>query len=72
MRFWLKILRFAYRRLPEDDDHEGIPGKRSKADPCEEYSPRNRQRYTGRCDGDGHYLCRECKHLNEPMEEADA
>lgn len=41
----------------------GDPGVRDPDFVCTEYSP-GKPEY-GRCEGDGHYLCRECKHFEE-------
>lgn len=64
---WRLIARFAYRRWCRMGDQHptGIPGNRDPASPCTAYAPRSK--ISGDfedCLGDGHYLCRECCHLD--------
>lgn len=65
--FWRGVCRFAFRRLsiPHRQEPDGIPLRRSADDPCAGYSPRH---FIGGdwlgCEGDGHYLCRECVHFS--------
>lgn len=70
-RFWLAVLRFAYRRLREPVTRlpDGVPGIRDVDAPCSAYSPRVRERYEAECRGDGHYLCAECALLAPPGDE---
>lgn len=70
---WLKILRFSYRCLDLDCSEEpmGIPGRRDPNNRCDFYSPRSPQQGNWRdCNGDGHYLCKECCYF-KPEEEED-
>lgn len=67
-KFWLWLLRLSYTKIatasPELPD--GVPGFRSKDNPCTGYSPRKVLLFDYReCEGDGHYLCKECCHLKE-------
>ena len=75
-RFWLRVCRFAYRRLdiPHRGEPDGIPFRRSPDYPCEGYSPRDRLLGDWRgCQGDGHYLCVECAHFEgEDDDDAEA
>jgi hypothetical protein len=65
-RIWLWLLRLSYTKIatasPELPD--GVPGFRSKDAQCSGYSPRKLKPgdFTD-CEGDGHYLCKECCHL---------
>jgi len=41
----------------------GIPHQRDSESPCEYYAPGNRDVYDFKdCEGDGHYLCKNCFH----------
>ena len=40
----------------------GIAGERDPDHPCEEFAPGSPD--PGRCLGDGHYLCNECRHYS--------
>lgn len=69
-KFWLWVMRFAYRRtviitaVPD-----GVPTHRSMDAPCSGYMPRKAtlQDWIS-CQTDGHYLCGECCH-KEPVDE---
>jgi len=47
--------------------HVGQGGLRDADAPCSMYTPGKPEK--GGCDGDGHYLCRECKLLAEKGDE---
>lgn len=75
-RFWLWLCRFAFRRLKQRVGYRelptGVPFLRDVDNVCYVYSPR--ERLPGDwadCQGDGHYLCRECALLrcDEEQEE---
>lgn len=64
-RFWVWLLRFAYRRIKPILDRvpNGVPCIRDIDNPCEGYSPTKAMKEGAnwhRCQGDGHYLCKEC------------
>lgn len=68
--YWLawRITLFAWRRFadatPKSRMPTGVPFNRDPKSPCSLYEPRDRQPGDyGDCEGDGHYLCRECCHL---------
>jgi hypothetical protein len=65
--FWHWLFRFAFRRYmagtPRTDLPDGIPLLRDPEGPCTFYEPRRRELGDfSDCQGDGHYLCRECCH----------
>lgn len=66
-RFWRAICLFAYRRWnnPITVQPVGLPGHRDPESPCDYYTPRPRHPldWSERCEGDGHYLCKRCAHL---------
>ena len=62
-RFWLSIMRFAYRRcVIVTRVPDGVPTIRSMSAPCPGYAPRKKQPGDWECVTDGHYLCAECCH----------
>lgn len=64
--FWKAIALFAYRRWATADEAKptGIPGNRDPKFICTAFSPRQWEPGDFRdCEGDGHYLCKECCHL---------
>ncbi len=68
-RFWKWVALFAYRRWVSvrrpSDLPTGIPGHRDPDAPCSAYAPRRRMLGDWRdCQGDGHYLCVGCAHLD--------
>ena len=72
-RFWLAVSRFAYRRIRASVEYEdlpdGVPNVRDVLNPCFVYSPRKREPQDwSDCQGDGHYLCRECALLSREHE----
>ena len=68
--FWAWVARFAYRRwcalMPPGKKPVGVPGNRDPKFPCDHYDPRppgyREIGFGWECEGDGHYLCRECCH----------
>jgi hypothetical protein len=63
-------LRIAHRRWNNRERiPDGVPGIRDIENPCKCYSPSERTPILGEdalgCQGDGHYLCRECRWLVE-------
>lgn len=65
--FWRWLALFAYRRwaIKGQPKPAGVPGNRDPSHPCDYYSPRPRLLSDfSDCQGDGHYLCRECCHLD--------
>ncbi len=42
---------------------DGIPGIRDADAPCTDFQPGARDTSAGICNGDGHYLCKECQHF---------
>lgn len=63
-KFWLWVMRFAYRRtVIVTQVPDGVPTLRSMDAPCSGYMPRRAtlQDYVS-CQTDGHYLCQECCH----------
>lgn len=65
-RLWLAIARFAYRRCAEPiaTAPSGLPFMRDPESRCHCYEPREKRAIDfGGCEGDGHYLCKECCHL---------
>lgn len=65
--FWVWLCRFAYRKAKSKVKFgTGIPGNRDPENPCIGYSPRKRTDGDSEpeCDGDGHYLCKECIFFN--------
>lgn len=46
----------------------GQPGVRDTANPCVDF---DYGEWEGPCDSDGHYMCRECRHLN-PNSDSEA
>jgi hypothetical protein len=72
-RFWLWLARFAYRRcaVPVKRAPVGLPLMRDPDARCNSYEPRLWQMGDFRdCQSDGHYLCRECCHLDPASENA--
>jgi hypothetical protein len=66
-RFWRAVALFAYRRWTIEGQPKpvGVPGNRDPDHPCDIYSPRPlRIGDFADCQGDGHYLCQECCHLD--------
>lgn len=66
-------VRIAHRRWNDSERiPDGIPGIRDVDNPCKCYSPSVALRILGQdapgCQGDGHYLCRECRWLCEDAE----
>lgn len=67
-KFWLWLCKFSYRQLvlevknEEGNLPDGIPGVRDQLHQCTGYAPRKRKPMIDHfeCNGDGHYLCREC------------
>jgi hypothetical protein len=60
------LLMFAYRRLAKAvlKPEAGLPLMRDPDSPCNHYAPRDRQAGDWHdCQGDGHYLCRQCCHF---------
>lgn len=74
--FWRWIALFAYRRWATEGEPKpvGIPGNRDPESPCDVYAPRPRRwNDFADCQGDGHFLCKECCHLDRrPPEEGPA
>lgn len=67
--------RVAHRRWnPRERIPDGIPGIRDVKNPCEFYSPASHRlaltQAAHGCQGDGHYLCRECR-WHDRMSNAD-
>lgn len=64
-RFWRWAALFAWRRWSRAEGRRpvGVPGNRDPESPCPAYAPR-RPRFGDfkDCEGDGHYLCKECAH----------
>lgn len=61
--FWIWLMRFAYRKIKSPIKMGvGVPGNRDPESPCKFYAPRKRVQGDGPadCQGDGHYLCKEC------------
>jgi len=57
-----------------DSDHQvgvGVAGIRDPLAPCAAFLPGAKYRSAG-CDGDGHYLCRECRHWKQRQPESAA
>lgn len=74
-RILVAAIRWLYRRMRIENDRmpTGVPTIRDPDARCEFYSPRGRLAGSGGwigCQGDGHYLCRECERF-EPEEEGD-
>ena len=71
--FWLALLRYAYKKtgIPEERMPVGIPGNRDPNARCDGFAPRNRFGSDFTCDGDGHYLCKECAHHKKEEEDED-
>ena len=68
---WRQVMVFAYRRMRIIARIEpvGIPGRRDPENPCHGFEPRRAgDKDWGHCQGDGHYLCQECAHLEAPEE----
>jgi hypothetical protein len=66
-RFWRAVALFAYRRwaVPNGRKPVGLPGNRDPENPCVVYEPRPVEPGDfADCQGDGHYLCKECCHLD--------
>lgn len=62
--FWVWLTRFAYRRAVKGKRTPvGLPGHRDPDARCDIYDPRP-EFQPGDCASDGHYLCKECSHLN--------
>ena len=62
-KFYKWLLRFSYRKLQHEITKlpDGIPGIRDIEAKCTGYSPRKLSfGEFAECEGDGHYLCREC------------
>lgn len=61
---WRELLREVNGGRPID----GVPGMRDPDAVCVDFDPiDDRGTYAagdGRCDTDGHYLCRECRHIS--------
>jgi hypothetical protein len=73
-RIWKWLALFAYRRRaaiePAGRKPVGVPGNRDPDDPCACYEPRRpRLGDFQDCLSDGHYLCRECCHLDPARRE---
>lgn len=64
-KFWKWLALFAYKQIKDDPKaiKYGIPGQRDVDNPCKSYFPGQHEKYRGfnHCDGDGHYLCKECR-----------
>ena len=61
--FWIWLMRFAYKRVKTPIVMGvGAPGNRDPENPCHWYAPRKRVPGDSKaeCEGDGHYLCKEC------------
>lgn len=63
--FWHAVAKFAYRRyIRRSEDNGvrpvGIPGNRDPQNPCTAFVPSRASGFRRDCEGDGHYLCREC------------
>lgn len=41
----------------------GVPFQRDPDNPCNMYRPLKHQGYFSECEGDGHYLCKNCVHF---------
>lgn len=65
-KFWKWLCLYAYKKIQTDPQliKTGIPGIRDIDNPCKSFSP-GKMRVSGfmHCDGDGHYLCKECRYL---------
>ncbi len=61
---WVKVFPGVYEGIP--DQLDGQIGIRDWDSPCSEFnsSPRQLGDFT-ECEGDGHYLCRKCKWLDD-------
>lgn len=72
-KFWVAVARFAFRRarIITEKAPTGLPGIRDSAHPCRMYAPRRPHVLDFQdCQGDGHYLCGECAHIDRtPREE---
>jgi hypothetical protein len=73
-RFWRWLALFAFRRWsagqPPGRKPVGVPGNRDPDHRCDSYAPR--KLLPGEwadCQSDGHYLCRECCHLDRDRED---
>lgn len=65
-RFWVWLCRFAWLRAfgrKPSGVPVGLLGHRDPKARCEFYWPVKNPSYRGECQGDGHYLCRECERL---------
>lgn len=61
----------AYRKLESylKPNFLGVPGVRDKRSECDMYQPRPvKSHELPGCNGDGHYLCEKCCHLNQEEE----
>ncbi|MDB5294397.1 MAG: hypothetical protein JWO31_380 [Phycisphaerales bacterium] len=72
---WLRVCRFAYRRLMAGDPTRrapvGLPQMRDPDHRCHAFAPRPWQPGDFRdCQSDGHYLCVECCHLDPQSDRA--
>lgn len=71
-RFWKWLALFAWRRWrtyqePMSRTPDGIPGIRDIDRKCEHFDPAEPLPGDFRdCSGDGHYLCRQCSHYQDP------
>jgi len=78
-KFWLWLCRLAYKKLDLEVKNsngtlpDGIPGLRSVGYECSGYAPRKRDPIKDyyECNGDGHYLCKECALYVETKYEND-
>ncbi len=81
--FKVRILRWLYKQIlksivPSNRKPVGLPLQRDPDAPCEFYEPiyplfkkkkELGQWRFGDCQGDGHYLCKGCKHIEDKSED---
>ena len=72
--FWRKLFRFAFNRWkatfpPDKKAPVGAPYVRDPDYPCDCYEPGICKAGAWICQGDGHYLCSDCRHFEPETED---
>jgi len=65
-KFWLLVCRYAYKKIVIPFGYpDGIPEIRDFKAKCIAYAPRQKRMNDWCCQGDGHYLCKECAYYTK-------